>query len=365
MKDYFGKMVRQRRPKDKDGKNRDTAKVTIVKNGIRHTYSLGRYGSEEAEQAYKKLATQFYSDSLSFDKDKTDIANFFVDYLQHAPLNKSDLKNYKTKKIIRWCIELIGRDPCSSFSFATLSIIKERIVEECKAKNLTKDYANQLLAVAKHIFTYGVLKGWFDGSMLPVIKAYPMITELLKPLNKREAVPDDVVETTLKYLKQPYADIVRLIRSACLRPCELLRIRKSDIEVKDGCWIVRVKSKTERYGYNRIIVFNQQEQEILKKWIREDSEILFWTNRKTPIEERNIIPNLKNAIQRANRNGENIPDWTPYQLRHAAFTENVERYGVEIASKIAGHANLNMAKIYDHSTESILIKLAQEARKHD
>ncbi|MBQ2619810.1 MAG: tyrosine-type recombinase/integrase [Thermoguttaceae bacterium] len=365
MKDYLGKMVRQKRPKDKDGNNRDTAKVTIVKNGIRHTYSLGRYGSKEADQAYKKLAAQFYSDSLSFDQDKMKIAHLLADYLQHTPLKKGTPKTYRIKKVIRLCIEVIGEDTCSSFSFASLAIIKERILEDCKANNLTQTYANQLLSAAKSIFTYGVLKGWLDGKVLPVIKAYPMITGTLKPLKKREAVSDDVVETTLKYMKQPYVDIIRLIRSACLRPCELLRIRKSDIEVKDGCWVVRVKSKTERYGYSRIIVFNQKEQEILKNRIKEDSELLFCTNRKTPVKELNLIQNIKKAIQRANRNGENIPRWTAYQLRHAAFTENAEKYGVEIASKIAGHANLNMARIYDHSTESILIKLAQEARTHD
>lgn len=365
MKDYLGKMVRQKRPKDKDGKNRDTAKVTIVKNGIKHTYSLGRYGSEEADKAYKQLAAQFYSDSLSFEKDKTEIANLFADYWQNASSNKSDPGKHKTKRVIRWSTELIGKNPCSSFSFATLSMIKERIVEECKTHNWTQAYANQLLSVVKRIFIHGVLKGWLDGSALPVIKACPRITEALKPIKKREAVPDEVVETTLKYMKQPYIDIVRLIRSACLRPGELLSIRKSDIEVKDGCWVVRVKSKTERYGYSRIIVFNQQEQEILKKWIKKDSEVLFYTNRKKPVRVLNLRANLLDAIHRANRHGENIPDWTAYQLRHAAFTENVEKYGVEIASKIAGHANLNMAKIYDHSTESILIKIAQEVRKPD
>ena len=365
MKDYLGKMVRQKRPRGKDGKNRDTARVTIVKNGIKHTYSLGRYGSKEADRAYKQLAAQFYSDSLTFEKNKTEIAKFFADYLQNAPHNKSDPRNYKTKKLIRWCMELFGGDACSSFSFASLSMIKERIVEECKAHNWTQVYANQLLATAKRIFTYGVLKGWLEGSILPVIKAYPPITDSLKPMKKREAVSDEVVATTLKYMKQPYIDIIRLIRSACLRPCELLRIRKSDIEVKDGCWVVRVKSKTERYGYSRIIVFNQKEQDILKKWIKEDSEVLFYTIQKTPVRELNLVYSITTAINLANKNGENIPSWTAYQLRHAAFTENVEKYGVEIASKLAGHANLNMARIYDHSTESILIKLAQEARTHD
>ena len=365
MKDYIGKIVRQRRPKGKNGECRDTAKVTLVKHGIKRVYSLGRWGSPEAEQAYNQLMVQYYSDSLPVEPKQTAMVELFNDYLEHSEFPPMDKTRYRTKKVLRWCVELFGSTPCSSFSFATLSIIKERIVTDCRNRNLTQVYANQLLFMAKHIFTYGVLKGWLDGSVLPIIKAYPAITERLKPLKKRTAVPDEVVEATLKYMVQPYIDIIRLIRSACLRPSELLNIRKSDIEVKEDCWVIRVKSKTERFGYSRIIVFNQKEQEILKKYIRKDSEVLFYNSKGTPVRELNLGMALRVALRLAERRGEKIPKWTAYQLRHAAFTENVEKYGVEIASKLAGHANLNMAKIYDHSTEVLLIKLAQEARKTD
>lgn len=365
MKDYIGKKVRQRRPKGKNGECRDTVKVTLVKHGIKRVYSLGRWGSPEAEQAYNQLMVQYYSDTLPTDSKQKTMVEMFNDYLLHSDFPPIDKTRYRTKKILRWCVELFGSSPCSSFSFATLSLVKERIVTDCRNRNLTQAYANQLLYMAKHIFTYGVLNGWLDGSALSIIKSYPSITERLKPLKKRVAVPDEVVEATLKYMVQPYIDIIRLIRSACLRPSELLNMRKSDIEIKDGCWVVRVKSKTERYGYSRIIVFNQNEQEILKKWIKEDSEVLFYNIKGNPIRELNLGMALRVALRLAEKRGEKIPKWTAYQLRHAAFTENVEKYGVEIASKVAGHANLNMARIYDHSTESILIKLAQEARKND
>ena len=39
--DYLGKPIRQKRPKGKNGENRDTAKVTIIKNGIKQVFSLG------------------------------------------------------------------------------------------------------------------------------------------------------------------------------------------------------------------------------------------------------------------------------------------------------------------------------------
>lgn len=361
MRDYVGKVVRQKRPKGKYGECRDTAKITLVKNGVKHVYSLGRWGSPEAEQAYNKLMVQYYSNSLEVNTDHRILSDYFRSYmlsLQDEPLTY--VKKSYIKKVIAWGMELVGSLPCSKLSFSTLTLFKDKILQEAKKNNWTSLHANKILYMCKHILLQGVINGWFDPSLLPIIKSYPPIKERLKTLRTRTAVSDDVVNTTLKYMRQPYADMVRLIRSACLRPSELLRLRKKDIVVKKGCWVVNIKSKTERYGYERIIVFTPNEQAILKKWIQKDSDILFKTRFGGPCSYYSLKEAIKMGIKRANEAGEHVPYWTSYQLRHAAFTENVKKYGVEVASKLAGHSNLNMARIYDHSTESILIDLAQK-----
>lgn len=360
MKDYVGKVVRQKRPKGKHGECRDTAKITIVKNGVKRVYSLGRWGSPEAEQARKKLMLQYYSDKLPALDNNATIGDFLTYYLEHREPLKFDTRNTHTKKVVNMGYDLLSKERCSDVSINTITIIKERLVREARERNLTKAYVNTSLLVWKKILEFGVINGWFDAAFLPIVKLYPPIKENLKGLKKRTGIEWDTVEATLKYLPQPYVDMVRLIYSACLRPIELLRIRKSDIEVKEDCWVVRVKSKTERYGYERILVFNKYEQELLKKWIKEDDEVLFRTKHGKVCTQDSLRYALFRAINKANKNGENIPYWTSYQLRHAAFTNNVKKYGVEIASKLAGHANLNMARIYDHSTEDILINMAHK-----
>ena len=360
MKDFVGKLVRQKRPLGKNGVCRDTAKIMIVKDGVKRIFSLGRWGSPEAERAYKQLMVQYYSNTLQLASKDSVMADCLMDYMNNATILKSDKSKYRTKRVLKWCLDLCGTMQCSSFSFSTITLIKERIIKEAKERNWTKSYTNQFMSVLKHILTYGVIKGWLESSLLPIIKIYPPIAEDLKPLKKRVDVPDDVVEATIKYMKQPYIDIIRLIRSACLRPVELFRIRKSDIEVKDNCWVVRVKSKTERYGYDRILVFNKKEQEILKKWIKDDDEILFYSDRGKPCTTTQLEQAIRIALKEAEKHGENIPKWTAYQLRHTAFTENVKKFGIEIAAKLAGHSSIDMAKIYDHSTLDILIDIAQK-----
>lgn len=353
MKDYIGKMVRQKRPKDKYGKCRDTARVTIVKDGVKKVYSLGRWDSPEAYKAYKKLQADFYADTLDIAPDTTDLAMFFTYYWEHAEPIKSDPGRYRTKKVLRWATELFGEMPCSKFNFSTITLLKERIVQEGIKNGWTKAYANQFLSIWKRVLTYGVLNNWLDSNLLPLIKSYPAITEQLKPLQSRTDISDDFVEKTLKYMSQRNADIIRLIRSACLRPTELFRLKRSDIHIKEGKWVAYIPSKTARFGYSRIVVFTESEVEILQRWITEEDVIFNSTARYLSVV-------VSKAIKRANQNGENIPKWTPYQLRHSAFTRNVEKYGVEIAAKLAGHSSLNMARIYDHSTEGILLKLAEQ-----
>ena len=352
MKDYAGKMVRQKRPKGKDGKCRDTAKATIVKNGIKRDYSLGRWGSPEAEQAYKRLLADYYSDAIPVSSSSEPMVVFLDHYNDYAEPLKSDPGRYRTKKVLRLALLTCGDIPCSKFNFSTITLLKERIVQEAIKNGWTKAYANQLLSIWKKILVYGVLNGWLDSNLLPLITSYPPITENLKPLATREAVNDDYVERTLKYTSARNADIIRLIRSACLRPTELLRLKKSDIQIKEGKWVAYIPSKTKRFGYSRIVVFTEKEVEILQRWITDD-DLIFKLNAHS------LSVIVSKAIKKANENGENIPKWTPYQLRHAAFTENVEKYGVEVAAKLAGHSSLNMAKIYDHSTEGILLKLAE------
>ncbi len=103
-------------------------------------------------------------------------------------------------------------------------------------------------------------------------------------------------------------------------------------------------------------MFTEKEVELLQKWATADGDILL------DITPQYINNQITDAIRRANKQGENIPHWTAYQLRHTAFTENVKQYGVELAAKLAGHANLDMARIYDHSTEDMLLALAEKRK---
>ena len=57
--------------------------------------------------------------------------------------------------------------------------------------------------------------------------------------------------------------------------------------------------------------------------------------------------------------GETIPDWTPYQLRHTAATETSRTVGKEKAKALLAHRSMRTTEIYDHSDLAVREELAR------
>ena len=58
--------------------------------------------------------------------------------------------------------------------------------------------------------------------------------------------------------------------------------------------------------------------------------------------------------------GEKVPHWTPYQLRHAAATAIEKRNGLDEAQAQLGHTTADMTKRYSHAQLVTREKLARE-----
>ena len=73
--------------------------------------------------------------------------------------------------------------------------------------------------------------------------------------------------------------------------------------------------------------------------------------------------NIRRTIERVNKRlpeGEKIPPWTPYELRHAAVTEIVETTGsLDIARAVAGQKSVTVTQRYNHADRKIAIEQAK------
>ena len=71
---------------------------------------------------------------------------------------------------------------------------------------------------------------------------------------------------------------------------------------------------------------------------------------------------IQRAITAANKRlpeSEQIPHWTPYQLRHAAITDIVQQTGkLDIARAVAGQKTISVTQGYNHADVKIAIEQA-------
>ena len=75
-----------------------------------------------------------------------------------------------------------------------------------------------------------------------------------------------------------------------------------------------------------------------------------------------MVFTIKRSINAANKRlpeNEQIPLWTPYQLRHAAITEIVQQTGsLDIARAVAGQKSITVTQGYNHADVKIAVDQA-------
>ena len=380
---HLGKMVRQKRAKGKNGECKDFAVVRVKVNGKTKSVYLGKWGSKEAEDAYRRIAAEYYSSSSSqaeIVEGKTTLYDVYRAFLLELE-NKADDADKRCYKNCVWY---------------AMGVLPDVLTDELELKHLAL-YQNHLLQIAnevreevrnedgelvqkqkkiwsrqtvcrmvryhKTILRYGISQGLIPHAFYWALKSTAPIREQdgLKETDPVVGVADSVVLETLPFLPAQIADMVLIIRGAGLRPVECCRLRKCDLDTTSACWRGYIKSKTTWRGLPRYIAFSPSETAVLKKWAeaKTDTEYIFspeGENRQWNVQI--VSRHVRKAIALANKSGFSIPHWTLYQLRHQAYTENAGKYGVDVASKVAGN-RIDQAAVYDHSVQKVALEQAE------
>jgi integrase len=208
----------------------------------------------------------------------------------------------------------------------------------------------------------------------------------------RRNVPNEIVDATLPHLLPTVAAMVQVQRWAVMRPNEVCRMLVGDIDMsrKDGIWLYKpALHKGAWLDHEKAVPFGKPEQKLLIPYLKGKSptQAVFnpivaalenvvgeATRRKTGKKQRSnkeyYTPQtyaraIKTAIKRANRSlpeDQQIPHWTPYQLRHAGVTELVlENDGDrEIARAVAGQKSITITQGYNHADLKIAIEQAKK-----
>jgi len=234
------------------------------------------------------------------------------------------------------------------------------------------------------------------------------VLDALKPLNARSGLPrspevqpaaDDALKAVLPYMTPTIREMVQIQRGTGMRAKEVCDLLVGDIDKTGDCWFVRTdKHKTAAHLRYRYFAFSAEETALLRQrcagkkdtdhvFSQRENFAEFWAQqraqRKTHVQpvqqqrgeerqnkrlqryhdffsERSYAQSIRTACRRARKAGVDVADINPKSIRHAAYTEYSDKYGVELASKNAGHTSPRMADVYDHSLRYAAQKLASE-----
>ena len=363
---------------------------------------LGRYGTDEAQQEYRRIIAEWLAVGDVTDSHKKessycidDLATAFLKWAERV-CGPSDYGNYKTA--LTMTLSDYSGTLVKDFGTRALKTMQCRFVEKGYARN----YCNKLTRFIKRVFLWGVEWEFVTPEVAGALKLVSSVHRKEAPNRPgREDVPDEVVKMTLPYLLPTIRDMVIVQRLATMRPGEICGMKVKEIDLSDGkTWVYRpTEHKNKWRNHTRDIKLGKPEQAILERrmvgkspddyvfspaeGMREKCE-LGAAKRKSKVqpsqkarkEERAANPkrmynrcytsmsygkSIKKSIAAANAklsNGEKIPHWTPYQLRHTAITELVKTDGVDVARATAGQKSINVTLGYNHADDDIATQAA-------
>jgi integrase len=189
----------------------------------------------------------------------------------------------------------------------------------------------------------------------------------------------------LPHLSPIVADMIRLQRLTGCRPEDVCHLRPCDVDTSGDVWLYRPGShKTEHRDRDRVIAIGPRAQEVLRPYLLRDKQSFCFVpaeseqKRNATRRENRVSPmtpsqakrcpkrrrgrppgacystdSYRRAITRgcelANRGkppSEQIPEWSPNQLRHTTATEIRRAFGLEAAQVALGHAAADVTQIY-------------------
>ena len=365
-----------------------------------------KYGTEEAQQAYRRFIAEWVAIGDAADPHKK--KSYFIEELTSRFLTwskgyhgKSDYGNFRTA--IETMLDVYRGMSVEEFGPRALIVVQNRFVELGYARK----HCNTLVKFIRAVFRWGVAQELVPASVADALKYVPPLRKGKTTASERpphKPVPDHVINMTLPYLSPTIADMVRIQRLAVMRPSEVCKMQVGDIDRSKEIWVYRPGNHKGTWReHHKSVALGKTEQAILEPRMigKEPDQYVFtpaekmrehWeqlaAKRKTKVqpsqqerkEKRAANPKRKyrecynavsyrrsiaESIMIANEqlsDDKKIPHWYPYRMRHTGVTDLAETDGLDVARAVAGQKSVNVTQIYNHADEEIAIKAAMKRK---
>ena len=384
----------------------------VVKVG-KILHYLGPHGSAESKVAYQEVVSQWIADSgcspsvasaIRLPQSDVTVTEMLAEYMDHAQAyyvkaGEATSQVHVMRSVVRFWKESFGSLFVRKIKPSHLKAIQKRMVTDGESRS----YVNKITSYSKGIFRWAVET---DLAQPEVWQGLLAVRGLAKGrTSARETEPispveDAVVDATIPHLPDVVSDMVRFQRATGARPGEVCGIRPCDVDQSGDVWLYRPAShKTEHHHRGRIVAIGPRGQDVLRPYLLRAPDACCFSPREsacrrhavqreeweTPVQPSQAARKPKRkprrsakewyskdsynravvrAVEVANKDRQrdclpSLPTWHPNQLRHSVGSEVRQRFGLEAAQCVLGHAKANTTEIY---AERDLSKAMEVAR---
>lgn len=317
---------------------------------------LGQYGSDESRDRYDELVAIWLTENAEgVDRVRLQVSDLCLLYNTHA--QSYYRKNGKVtseaacvKHALRPLIALHAKTRIREFGPRALKQVREKMIED----GLARTSINKNVSRIRRMFRWGVENEYVPVDVLTALQSVAGLRKGRSQAKESEpvkSVPGEHVEAILPSVSQRVANMIRFQQLTGMRPEEVVELREGEIDRSDEVWQYVPRShKTEHHGMDRMIFIGPQAQKVITPLLRErpdryvfrpEDAVTYPNN----YGERYSVDSYRRAIQRACER-EEVPSWSPNQLRHTAGTEIRKKFGLEASQVVLGHTNAKVTEIY-------------------
>jgi integrase len=289
-------------------------------------------------------------------------------YYRHAdgtPTGEALNVDHAMRPVVDQCGELFATD----FGPKLLTDLRGWMIEEA---DWSLNVINQRVNRIRRVFKWAVVEQlipaevWHGLQAVTGLRAGRSQARMTNPVRP---VPEEYIQAVLRAVPPTVAAMIQVQYHSGARPGEVCAMRPMDLTMAGDVWEYRPpRHKTAHYNKERIILLGPQTQRILQPFLkRELSAYIFdpreamrqrFSKRPTHRHQPVVAPAstrrvgecyapgaYANAIRYACR-ALDIPEWSPNQLRHNAATRVRQRFGLDVAQVVLGHARADVTQLY-------------------
>lgn len=328
---------------------------------------LGVYGTKESRNLYSQLIHDWLSRQDRAPK-AIDVGRLAILYSQHAK-NRYRKNGEATSEIhgVRSALRFLVKDyrklPVSELSPRVVKAVRSKMVES----GLARTTVNSLVSKLRRMVKWAVGEELCQASILTALEAIPDLRrdEAAFETEPVEPVPVSFINAIKPFLAEKLWGAVQFQLLTGARPGEAMILRGCDLDLSGDVWMFTPAShKTEHHGRRRVICIGPVGQALLRQYLTTDlTAYVFGTDRskqKQPYRRDSYTTAIARACRAAtsalkekataegrdSSSEDEIPVWSPNQLRHNFATMARKAAGIEASRVLLGHSSAVTTEIY-------------------